>query len=143
MSGSESQSQISAQESGPIKHHPTSFKGHLLRKAQQCQNERDKYVHEMGKAQGNDVFKYLLLLNCIDCQGYVIEIQLQAHNSFRWSTGIACFGFGLVTLIALLAVAAKASIFNMEAPDLALVSESRESSRLSFQAYSSICTLGR
>lgn len=100
----------------------TSTRAHLMRKAQQCLDERDKYIAKLGDAQGNDVFKYLLLLNCIDCEGYVTEIQLQAHNSFRCSAGIACAGFCLLTLCALAAGASKVPQLHLESIELAWVS---------------------
>ncbi len=85
----------------------TSIQAHLLSKAQKCVEEREEYVARLGDAEGNDVFKYLLLLNCIDCQGYVAEIQLQAHNSFRWSTRIAVAGFSLVTVSVIVAISSQ------------------------------------
>jgi uncharacterized membrane protein len=99
----------------------TSTKEHLMRKAQQCELQRDKYITKLGDAQGNDVFKYLLLLNCIDCQGYVTEIQLQAHNSFRWSTFIACAGFFLLTVFAIAAGASKVPQLHMQDIELAWI----------------------
>jgi uncharacterized membrane protein len=100
----------------------TSTKALLLRKAHECADARNKYTIMLGDAQGNDVFKYLLLLNWIDCQGYITEIQLQAHNSFRWSIRIACAGFFLLTVFAIAAGASKVSQLHMEGIELAWVS---------------------
>jgi len=113
---SSTQKRASAQSDG------TSTRAHLMRKAQQCLKDREKYIAKLGAAQGNDVFKYTLLLNWIDCQGYVTEIQLQAHNSFRWSAGMACIGFCLLTLFAILAAASRIPAVGMQGIELPLVS---------------------
>jgi hypothetical protein len=42
-----------------------SIKAHLLNKAQKCADNREIYTEKLGTARGNEVFKYLLLLNCI------------------------------------------------------------------------------
>lgn len=100
----------------------TSTRAHLMRKAQQCLDEHEKYVTKLGDAQGNDVFKYLLLLNWIDCQGYVTEVQFQAQKSFRWSAGSAVAGFSLLTLLVIASVASKMPQLHMESIELAWVS---------------------
>lgn len=76
----------------------TSLHDHLMHKAQQCEHDREKIIELAAKASGNEVFKYMLLLNCLECQTYVTEIQLQAHQSFRWSTYAGIAGFILVSM---------------------------------------------
>jgi hypothetical protein len=84
----------------------TSVREHLLHKARQCDDLRKHYMDHLGNAQGNEVFKYMLVLNCIDCQSCVAETLLQAHQSFRWSTRAAVSGFLLVvaTITAMVAL---------------------------------------
>jgi hypothetical protein len=98
----------------------TSMQEHLMHKAQQCLKDREKYIAKLGEAQGNDVVKYMLLLNCIDCQGFVTEIQLQAHNSFDWSTRIAVAGFCLLTVSVIAAVSSQ--MLDMKSLEIAYVS---------------------
>lgn len=70
---------------------------HLLLKARQCDDAWKANTRRLADAEGNDVFKYVLLLNCIECHGYVTETQLQALQSFRWSIRAAIAGFALLT----------------------------------------------
>lgn len=76
----------------------SSLHAHLLHKAQQCEDAREHMIARAADASGNEVFKYMLLLNCLECQSYVTEIQLQAHQSFRWSTYAGIAGFLLVSI---------------------------------------------
>lgn len=70
----------------------------LLDKASKHIDNKQKYIKKAEKAKGNEVFKYLLLLTCIECEGYVTEIQLQAHRSFDYSIRAALFGLILVSM---------------------------------------------
>ena len=84
-----------------------SLHKHLLNKAKQCSVNEAKYIEKLGNAKGKDVFKYLLLLNCIECESYVTEVQLQAQKIFNWSVGIAAAGFALVMASAAAAIASQ------------------------------------
>jgi hypothetical protein len=75
-----------------------SVRKHLYRKVKHCDDARTRFTKRLGNAQGNDIFKYMLILNCIECQSYVAEVELQAHRSFRrCSICAAVFAFILVT----------------------------------------------
>ena len=82
----------------PVASEKKSTRDHLLNTAKQCLDDRKKYIEKLGNAEGKEVFKYLLLLNYIECESYVNEIQLQAHTIFGWSTGIAVVAFFLVAV---------------------------------------------
>jgi hypothetical protein len=84
-----------------------SLHKHLLNKVKQCSVNEAKYIEKLGNAKGKEVFKYLLLLNCIECESYVTEVQLQAQKIFNWSVGIAAAGFALVMASAAAAIASQ------------------------------------
>jgi len=84
-----------------------SLHKHLLNKVKQCSVNEAKYIEKLGNAKGKEVFKYLLLLNCIECESYVTEVQLQAQKIFNWSVGIAAAGFTLVMASAAVAIASQ------------------------------------
>jgi hypothetical protein len=69
---------------------------HLLQKARQCEHDWRTGICRLADAEGNEVFKSVLLLNCIECHGYVTQTELQALQSFRWSIRAAVAGFVLV-----------------------------------------------
>lgn len=83
-----------------------SGRKHLYRKVEYCDDARRLFTKRLGNAKGNDIFKYMLILNCIECQSYVAEVELQAHRSFRWSTCAAVAAFILVaaTISAMIAL---------------------------------------
>jgi hypothetical protein len=61
--------------------------------ARQCAEARCTYTEKLGAATGDDVIRYLVVLNCIECQGYVTETKIQAHRSFRHLVRFAALGF--------------------------------------------------
>ena len=84
-----------------------SLHKHLLNKAEQCSDYEKKYIEKLGNAKGKDVFKYLLLLNCVECESYVTEVQLQAQKIFQWSVGISAAGFFMIMASAATAIASQ------------------------------------
>lgn len=80
-------------------------RGERLRlKARECDAAWRTNIGRLADAQGNDVFKCVLLLTCIECHSYVTETQIQAGRSFRASSRAAVAGFCLVasTIVAML-----------------------------------------
>ncbi len=61
---------------------------------------RDKrtYAQKLEEAQGDDVFKYLLLMNASALEQYVTQTRLQAEQSFRLSRVVAIVGFVLLAI---------------------------------------------
>jgi TRADD-N domain-containing protein len=76
---------------------------HLLVQARHCDDAWKKNIDRLAAADGNDVFKYVLAVSCIECHGYVTETQLQALQSFRWSIRAAIAGLSIVA-VSLLAI---------------------------------------
>ena len=62
-----------------------------------CAEARCKYTELLGAATGEDVIRYLVVLNCIECQGYVAETKIQAHRSFGYLIVSGGLGFLLMT----------------------------------------------
>jgi len=61
---------------------------------------RDKrtYAQKLEEAQGDDVFKYLLLMNASALEQYVTQTRLQAEQSFHLSRVVAIVGFVLLAI---------------------------------------------
>ena len=73
-----------------------SVTGQLQKKAKDCEDLKKKYIQVLADANEEDVFKSLLLLNIITCDGYTTQTQLQAQQSFRLSKWVAIVGFVLM-----------------------------------------------
>jgi hypothetical protein len=65
----------------------------LEESARQCAEARCTFTEKLGAATGDDVIRYLVVLNCIECQGYVTETKIQAHRSFRYLVLFGALGF--------------------------------------------------
>jgi hypothetical protein len=59
----------------------------------ECAEQRRRFTEMLGAAEGEDVIRYLLVLNAIECQGYVAETKIQAHRSFRYLVLFGALGF--------------------------------------------------
>jgi hypothetical protein len=55
--------------------------------------EKEGYVEKLEQASGDDVFKYILLINISALEGYVAQTRIQAAQSFRLSQIVAIIGF--------------------------------------------------
>lgn len=64
--------------------------------AKQSRKEEKDYAEGLEKAKGDDIFKYLLLINVSALKGYVAQTRLQASQSFRLSQVISVIGFGML-----------------------------------------------
>jgi len=58
--------------------------------------EKRTYRDKLENAQGDDIFKYLLLINTAALEEYVAQTRLQAEQSFRLSRIVALLGFILL-----------------------------------------------
>jgi hypothetical protein len=58
----------------------------------------ETYTQKLEGAQGDQVFKYLLLINTAAIDGYVAQTRLQAEQSFRLSRYVAVAGFLLIAV---------------------------------------------
>jgi hypothetical protein len=93
-------------------------------KARECDAAWRENIPHLAESQGNDVFKYVLLLTCIECHSYVTETQIQARRSFRASSGAAVAGFCLVatTILAMLFMPVLVKDFKVEITTISILS---------------------
>jgi hypothetical protein len=101
----------------------SSIRKHLLRKVRYCDQAREMFMDRLACAEGNDVFKCVLLLNCIECHGYVAETQLQAYESFRLSRRVAAIGFLflIAMFVAMVPLRVFLKDFKLEANTLSII----------------------
>ena len=71
---------------------------HLGKQAEQATEKKTNYEERMETAKGEDIFKYLLLINVSGIDSYVAQTRLQAQASFRLCKRVALGGFGLIAL---------------------------------------------
>jgi hypothetical protein len=112
-------------EDGSLNSPSENGKGERLSiKARECDAAWRANIPRLANSQGNDVFKYVLLLTCIECHSYVTETQIQASRSFRASSGAAVAGFCLVTttILAMLFMPVLVEDFKVEITTISLLS---------------------
>lgn len=61
-------------------------------------NEKKTYSEKLESATGDDIFKYILLINISAMEGYVAQTRIQAQQSFNLSKIIALVGFGILSI---------------------------------------------
>jgi Cyanobacterial TRADD-N associated 2-Transmembrane domain len=64
--------------------------------AKDAAKEKGKYAASLEGASGDEVFKYLLLINVSALDGYIAQARLQAEQSFRLTRWIAALGSLLI-----------------------------------------------
>jgi hypothetical protein len=64
--------------------------------AEKATTEKQSYTEKLETATGDDIFKYLLLINVSALEGYVAQTRMQAQQSFNLSGVIAIVGFLIV-----------------------------------------------
>jgi len=84
-----------------------SEKNKLVKQIEACYASRDTYMRNLSLAKGYEVFKQMILLDSIECQGYVSVVQLQARRSFTWSIVAGVTSLSLVVITVLLATFSK------------------------------------
>ena len=59
----------------------------------QASEAKQNYAEKLETASGDDMFKYVLLINVAALEGYVAQTRIQAAQSFRLCTavGLMCF----------------------------------------------------
>ena len=58
--------------------------------------EKKTYAEKLEAAQGDDVFKYILLINVSALEGYVAQTRIQAEQSFRLAKIVSSIGFTIL-----------------------------------------------
>ena len=87
-----------------LKNLSASFYINTLNKLQE---EKKTYAEKFEKAQGDDIFKYLLLMDASMLESYVVQTRIQAKESFQNSKHIAVAGFALIAIGISLGIASK------------------------------------
>ena len=63
---------------------------------EEARKREKKYIEKVEAAEGEAVFKYLLLMDSASIEGYIAQTRLQAEQSFRLSKYVAVAGFILI-----------------------------------------------
>jgi Cyanobacterial TRADD-N associated 2-Transmembrane domain len=63
-----------------------------------AEREKKDYADKLEEATGEDIFKYLLLINTAALDAYVAQTRLQAEQSFRLSRVASVVGFLLLAV---------------------------------------------
>jgi hypothetical protein len=63
-----------------------------------AQKEKKTYTDKLENAKGDEIFKYVLLMNSAALEEYVAQTRLQAQQSFVSSIGVAVAGFILLSI---------------------------------------------
>jgi hypothetical protein len=70
----------------------------FAQQAEQASKEKRDYSAKLEAAKGDEVFKYLLLINVASLESYVAQTRVQAEQSFRWSKAVAVIGFLIIAV---------------------------------------------
>ena len=68
----------------------------ILTDLKRASEQKQSYIHLLKEASGEDVFKYLLLINVSALEAYVAQTRIQAQQSFNASKWAAGVGFALI-----------------------------------------------
>jgi len=66
--------------------------------AEAASKEKKNYADKLEEAEGDAIFKYLLLISVASLESYVAQTRLQAEQSFRWSKIVAAIGFVIIAI---------------------------------------------
>ena len=72
--------------------------------ANKAQEEKKNYSENLEKAEGDNIFKYILLINVAALEGYVAQTRIQAEQSFRLTKIVALIGFVMLGVGIVLAI---------------------------------------
>ena len=70
----------------------------LTATAKKSYEDKKSYEEKLENASGNDVYKYVLLINVSALEGYVAQARLQAQQSFSLSKVVAVAGFIIISI---------------------------------------------
>jgi hypothetical protein len=91
--------------------------------AEQASKEKRDYTAKLEAAQGDEVFKYLLLISVASLESYIALTRVQAEQSFRWSKVVAVIGFLIIaTGVAMAIITSAGGSVKIEAAYLASLS---------------------
>lgn len=70
----------------------------LTKKVEVSTEEKKNYSEKLENASGDDIFKYILLINISALDGYVAQTRIQAQQSFQLSKIVAIIGFVILSI---------------------------------------------
>ena len=77
--------------------------------ATRAAEDKNTYTQKLEEATGDEIFKYVLLINVAAIEGYVALTRVQAEQSFRWSKGVAVTGFVIIAIGVTIAIVTAAT----------------------------------
>ena len=63
-----------------------------------AQSDKINFTEKLEAAKGDDIFKYILLMNTSALEEYITQTRLQAEQSFQLTKIVATAGFGLLVV---------------------------------------------
>jgi hypothetical protein len=87
----------------------------------QLRKEKQSYQEKLENARGEDVFKYLLLINTSAIELYVTQTRVQADQSFRLSRFMSILGFGVLVAAVVVAVVANSQDKSLDAAYITVI----------------------
>jgi hypothetical protein len=76
----------------------SSLSKYLRTSLDDARKEKKTYSDKLENAEGDEIFKYILLMSSAALEEYVAQTRLQAQQSFLSSTGVAMVGFILLSI---------------------------------------------
>ena len=68
----------------------------FVQAAHKAAEDKKTFTDKLEAASGEDVFKYILLINVSELEGYVAQTRAQAEQSFRLAKVVASVGFAIL-----------------------------------------------
>ena len=81
-----------------VKGRPVNIQASFFDALSKAQDDKKSYTAKLEETEGDDIFKYLLLIDTSALEGYVTQTRLQAEQSFRLSKYVSIVGFVLITI---------------------------------------------
>jgi hypothetical protein len=78
--------------------------GKFLESLAQAKEDKKTYTEKLETAQGDAIFKYVLLINVSALEGYVAQTRIQAEQSFRISIVVSVIGFAMLIAAIILGI---------------------------------------
>ncbi len=76
----------------------------LVKRVEVTTEEKKTYADKLEGSTGDEIFKYILLINISALEGYVAQTRLQAQQSFQLSKIIAIVGFAILSVAITLSI---------------------------------------
>src|SRR5678816_522164 len=70
----------------------SSLEDFFVKTVEKSRAEKTAYIEKLETAVGDDIFKYILLINVSALEGYVAQTRIQAEQSFSLARMMAWIG---------------------------------------------------